>query len=420
MATIITDVTELQAMENDLAGDYELGNDIDASATSGWNGGLGFAPISEFIGTFNGRNHTISGLYINRPAENSVGLFATTDTATIRNIELTSLNINGDDNVGGLTGYLLRGSVDNVNTSGVINANGSAGGIFGKNLYCTITNSHSSCVVTGGDKAGGIGGFLMDVASCTEALMKYCYATGNIAATNNPNGTYNHAGGCLGHTQSAIVEQCYATGNVIAEGKLTQPYHRISVGGFVGDMEGSTPICRDCYGRGQVNLTNTGTDHTGDLCAGFIGRTGGAGTSALVENCYSTGLVVLAAGKGFCALNTAGSTISDCFWDTETSEKAASDGGTGKTTSEMKTKATFTDATWDFIVIWGILATINDGYPFLWALLSEEPESPRSILAVQDKITLESIRNIEMSARGRFRVDKDGNAVYRSRYARNA
>ncbi len=35
----------LQAMENDLAADYELGNNIDASLTSIWNGGLGFDPI---------------------------------------------------------------------------------------------------------------------------------------------------------------------------------------------------------------------------------------------------------------------------------------------------------------------------------------------------------------------------------------
>jgi len=45
--------------------------------------------------------------------------------------------------------------------------------------------------------------------------------------------------------------------------------------------------------------------------------------------------------------------------------------------------------------------------------------SPRTTVAVKDTITLESIRNVEMVAMGRFRVDKEGNAVYRSRYARN-
>jgi hypothetical protein len=48
MPTIITNVTELQAMEDDLDEDYVLGNNIDASATSGWNGGLGFDPIGNY------------------------------------------------------------------------------------------------------------------------------------------------------------------------------------------------------------------------------------------------------------------------------------------------------------------------------------------------------------------------------------
>jgi len=40
-----------------------------------------------------------------------------------------------------------------------------------------------------------------------------------------------------------------------------------------------------------------------------------------------------------------------------------SDGGTGKTTAEMKQQATFTD--WDFDTIWRINDSDNNGYPFL-------------------------------------------------------
>lgn len=42
---IIYDVNDLQAMKDDLTAYYELANNIDASATSGWNGGKGFEPI---------------------------------------------------------------------------------------------------------------------------------------------------------------------------------------------------------------------------------------------------------------------------------------------------------------------------------------------------------------------------------------
>lgn len=48
MSTTITDVDELQAMEDALTEDYVLGNNIDASATSGWNGGAGFDPIGSY------------------------------------------------------------------------------------------------------------------------------------------------------------------------------------------------------------------------------------------------------------------------------------------------------------------------------------------------------------------------------------
>jgi hypothetical protein len=77
-------------------------------------------------------------------------------------------------------------------------------------------------------------------------------------------------------------------------------------------------------------------------------------------------------------------TVSNSFWDTETSGQSSSDGGTGKTTAEMKNVDTFTDlstvgldSTWDFVGnpnddtgnddYWDIDGTTNDGYPYLIA-----------------------------------------------------
>jgi hypothetical protein len=64
-------------------------------------------------------------------------------------------------------------------------------------------------------------------------------------------------------------------------------------------------------------------------------------------------------------------TVSDSFWDIETSGQTTSDGGTGKTTAEMQTMSTFTDAGWDFVGetfngiedIWFIP---QQDYPHLW------------------------------------------------------
>lgn len=84
MATYhISTLLGLQAMSADLAGDYILDNDIDASDTEEWNLSgseyLGFEPIgasgAEFTGSFDGGNFTISGLYINRKTTDYIGLF---------------------------------------------------------------------------------------------------------------------------------------------------------------------------------------------------------------------------------------------------------------------------------------------------------------------------------------------------------
>src|SRR5208282_2775211 len=100
--------TDLQGINGDLSGDYALGANIDASATSTWNSGFGFAtlgnPGSQFAGDFDGLGHTISNLTINQAATD-VGLFgAVAVGATVRNVGLLSGNITGGSYSGGLVG----------------------------------------------------------------------------------------------------------------------------------------------------------------------------------------------------------------------------------------------------------------------------------------------------------------------------
>ena len=78
------------------------------------------------------------------------------------------------------------------------------------------------------------------------------------------------------------------------------------------------------------------------------------------------------------AYRSTGGTVTNSFYDTTTSGKTdsgtQSNKGTGKTTAQMKTLATFTDTTtsglstsWDFNNIWKIdtSGTVNGGYPYL-------------------------------------------------------
>ena len=93
-ATDISTCEELQNMSSD--GDHKLMNDIDCSNTVDWNSGAGFKPISSFSGSFDGQNHTITGLFINRPGEFDVGLFGSTATGSeIKNVGLEDVDITG-------------------------------------------------------------------------------------------------------------------------------------------------------------------------------------------------------------------------------------------------------------------------------------------------------------------------------------
>src|SRR5690606_7075380 len=78
-----------------------------------------------------------------------------------------------------------------------------------------------------------------------------------------------------------------------------------------------------------------------------------------ITNCYSTGLVGALMG-GLVGFQSEGATTINSYWDTETSQKNYSSGGTGKTTAEMITMSTFVD--WDFITISEINAAYNDVY----------------------------------------------------------
>jgi hypothetical protein len=89
-------------------------------------------------------------------------------------------------------------------------------------------------------------------------------------------------------------------------------------------------------------------------------------------------------------------TVSNSFWDIQTSGKTTSAGGTGKTTEQMKNVRTYTDVAWskgldspwDFVGnpyddkgnedIWDINPNINNGYPYLTASISTSPSATTS------------------------------------------
>lgn len=96
---LLTDVYGLQGVGTYLSSSFSLTGDIDASGTANWNSGAGFNPIgsgSAYGATFNGNDHTITGLTINRGSASEVGLFGRIGSgALVENLRLESGTITG-------------------------------------------------------------------------------------------------------------------------------------------------------------------------------------------------------------------------------------------------------------------------------------------------------------------------------------
>jgi len=302
----ITNCTQLQEMNDDLAANYALMNDIDCSATSGWNAGAGFIPImggdciTAFSGTLDGNDYSISDLFINHDGQ-CTGLFGYTDNATVSDLSLEDVDITTtNDYAGGLVGYCDDGTtITNVLVTGTMTGQYNMGGLVGTYNGDSITDSGAAVTITGESNLGGLVGE-------SDGAISRSYATGNISG-------YELVGGLIGSSGSSTISDTYATGNTNASG------------GTAGGL------------------------------AGFSGGT--------ITNSYSTGSVAGLNNLGGLVGNN-GDTVTDSFWDTQTSGQATSGGGTGKTTAEMKNITTFTDDGWDFTTIWNINGADNNGYPF--------------------------------------------------------
>jgi len=322
--------------------------DIDATETSTWNTDEGFSPIgnssNNFLGNYDGQNFTISNLYINRPADNYIGLFgyvgAYSNTTTIANINLTDVNFQGNNNVGGVVGISFFSDITNCFTSGSVNGNSSVGGIVGSINNSNYSQCGTECNVEGSFFVGGFAGMTYtngDVFTISES-----YASGDVSG-----GAY--IGGFIGMQYIIDVENCYSTGAVTRTAGTD-----LNVGSFCGNIDGEGlsglhPLLKNSYSTGTVYSSPTIVWGDGDgltVDKGFGGVIGGSFGGEFVNN----------------------------FYDNQTTQQTSAFAATGKTTAQMKNQATFTAASWDFTTVWRISSGENDGYPAFQWMPEPEPQ----------------------------------------------
>lgn len=132
-----------------------------------------------FKGIFDGGNYSISGMTINKPSANVLGLFGTIDNgAIIRNVILTSGSVTGNDNVGGIVGVIQNSDPAcqiincHVLPGVTISGHWQVGGIAGEQNG-TISGCSSGASANAKESCGGLIGFLNKTESTSLANCFY-------------------------------------------------------------------------------------------------------------------------------------------------------------------------------------------------------------------------------------------------------
>lgn len=95
-----------------------------------------------FQGTFDGQNHTIFNLKIDKPTTSDVGLFGyTTTPGILKNFTVENADVKGYLDVGAIAGTPYNAGYENITLKGLVKVEGFAyvGGMFGKNVYHSLT-----------------------------------------------------------------------------------------------------------------------------------------------------------------------------------------------------------------------------------------------------------------------------------------
>jgi hypothetical protein len=250
------------------------------------------------------------------------------------NVTVTASSLSsGTERIGGAFGNIgIEAQLVNVTSKGAVTVvNGhSVGGLIGvSNGMTQIIDSSSTSNVTvsfdGEAKTGGFIGYTRD-SSFGDIEISRSWSSGSVTATSMTDGQPSTAvGGFIGYADSVLaLRDVYTRSNVSGTSY---------VGGLIGDSRYSVVDAKNVYVANTVTATATG--------AVVDAVSNGAFVNSMAVNVYNSTLAGSLANKA---------------------------NFIGKSTSEMKTLATFTAMGWTFDgdkPVWKIAATANDGYPTL-------------------------------------------------------
>lgn len=250
---------------------------------------IGFNPVVDFKGDFNGKGYEIKNIYINS-TKDRCGLFSRIVGATVQNLKISGnvkqlhpLATNGTSNCscGGIAGYgdsksTIKNCINNATIESISYAGGIAGNFNGKIEGCfnerdiiskgttggikgtgnaTILNCYNigNITVTGGYSAAGIEGG--DYWSGSSKIYN-CYNQGNIKC--EANSIYACPGGIFGYMQNNIsslnIVNCYNVGETTAKSW--------NKGSIIGWIRMITPTTKNCYYLTGLKPTSIATPYS--------------------------------------------------------------------------------------------------------------------------------------------------------------
>lgn len=199
---------------------------------------------------------------------------------------------------------------------GGIRGRSDVGALVGMNDSSLLLRCSSQTPVMGVGNVGGL------IGSNHSGQIIECASLAPVAALDNGISQQGAAGGLAG-LNMGLIRDSFAKGLLYAD-------NHYSIGGVAG-----------------TNLGQGSIQHT--YAAGPISAEATANVGGLIGDAMDTG------------------SVQSSFWDTTTTGQESSDGGAGKTTTQMLQQATFTG--WDFATVWDIRAGLDR--PFLRGLITQ-------------------------------------------------
>ena len=275
-ANITVNENLLDSLQYDTEGNVSNGSDfITWTPIADWMGNR----TTQYSGTFDGNNKTVSGLYFNGDST-CIGLFGSSESdGNIKNVGVVDSYFKGNDHVGGVCGN-NAGTITNCYNAGnltAIESSATIGGICGYNNGGTVTNCYNTGTVTATGSVASVGG----VCGCSIAPISNCYNIGTVTATSSG----ADISGICGYNFGPI-KNCYYLADTEDEngGKTTAQFasgevaYLLSQGCTVGEGEDAVTYSGSVWGQNLATenypLLNGKTVYQVDSYEGCIGNPG--------------------------------------------------------------------------------------------------------------------------------------------------